>query len=629
MALLPFPPTEIERLAALHSYEVLDTASEAVFDELVAFTARLTGSPIALISLLDSERQWFKARFGLDIIETPREAAFCAHTILNSGQPLVIEDATIDPRFSKNIFVTGDMNIRAYLGVPLVNPEGYALGSLCVIDRESKSFSPETIAAVQVIGRAVSVNLELRRSLIRTRELALTDTLTGLPNRRAVIGKLNDTIALGIPISVITLDLDYFKEVNDGEGHAAGDVLLQAAAHRLQDEVRPGDMIGRLGGDEFVILLIGVADPAVASEIASRITSNLPVMVPFGSRLLRLSATLGVAGVPRDADDAEMVMRIADAAMVQAKRGQRGSVGYASPDAAARFVRSAAILRAFDNSSTANDGLKGATVHLQPIIALKPYGVCGPDVFTVEALARWSHPDVGEVQPDDLFSVIGPERVARLGRVIREQALAAFASLQGAECSTTRLALNLSASEVARADVALDVAEQVERAGLSLKSIDIEITEEILLARVSDRTLDQLAALRGRGVRLVLDDFGAGNCGLAQLLRLPLDGVKLDKQFIQRLGVDVRAEEIIRVLVFLGHSLGLQVVAEGVETEHQEAILRRLGCDAIQGFFYAQPMTLQALKAWLDQRTRDAVLNLMSFRSKETNRPGFPGGVYS
>lgn len=164
--------------------------------------------------------------------------------------------------------------------------------------------------------------------------------------------------------------------------------------------------------------------------------------------------------------------------------------------------------------------------------------------------------------------MIGQERVARLGRVLREQALAAFASLQGGGWSGTRLTLNLSACEVARADVALDVAKQVERAGSSLKAVEIEIIEEVLLARVSDRTLDQLATLRSRGVRLVLDNFGTGNSGLAQLLRLPLDGVKLDKQFIQRLDIDVRAEEIIRATVSLAHSLGLWVVAEGVEMKH-------------------------------------------------------------
>jgi EAL domain-containing protein (putative c-di-GMP-specific phosphodiesterase class I) len=152
---------------------------------------------------------------------------------------------------------------------------------------------------------------------------------------------------------------------------------------------------------------------------------------------------------------------------------------------------------------------------------------------------------------------------------------------------------------VCRADIALHIAEQVERAGLSLLDIDIEITEEVLLDRISDRTLDQLGALRGRGARLILDDFGTGNSGLAQLLRLPVDGVKLDKQFIQKLGVDPRADEIVQAMVSLCHGLGLQVVAEGIETEPQATMLRALDCDAVQGFLYANAMSSDELKVWL------------------------------
>lgn len=603
MSPAPLPSTEADRLAALHSYEVLDTASEEAFDGLVALAARLTDSPIALVSLIDADRQWFKARHGLDAMETPRDDAFCTHAILDPDHPLIVEDATADPRFQANPLVTGAPDIRAYLGMPLVNPEGHALGSLCVIDRVSRSYDPATVETMQTLARAVSVNLELRRTLLRTRKAALTDSLTGLPNRRAVMDVLTTVAATANPVAVIAVDLDHFKEVNDGEGHAAGDALLQAAADRLRKTVRPADLVGRMGGDEFVVLLAGVTDREVVARVAQRVSAALHHPVEHGDRLLRLGATLGVAIVPDDVADAEMALRVADEALVRAKQTGRGGIACATQEDATQLRRAAAIVRAFDTDVAASNSLQGAMVHLQPIIALGRVPEAARKIIALEALARWSHPAVGAIPPGDLFAMVGPVRAAQLGRVVREQALATFAALRKRGLADARVALNLSASEVCRADIALSIAEQVERAGLSLHCVEVEITEEVLLDRVSNRTLDQLAALRGRGARLVLDDFGTGNSGLAQLLRLPLDGVKLDKQFIQRLGVDTRAHEIVRATVSLAHGLGLQVVAEGIETEQQAAMLQALNCDAVQGFLYARPMPPDVLKGWLHERT--------------------------
>ncbi len=616
------PSAEADRLTALRSYEVLDTSSEDVFDNLVALAARLTASPIALVSLVDAERIWFKARHGLDVEEIRRGShVFCAHTILDPTRPLVVEDATADVRFQASPLVTGAPDIRAYLGVPLVGPEGHAFGSLCVIDRVPRQYDAETIDTIRTLARAVVVNLELRRALLRAREAALTDPLTGLPNRRATMAALADAAASG-PLVVIALDLDHFKEVNDGEGHAAGDALLQAAACRLREAVRPCDMVGRIGGDEFVVLLVGVTDRDVVAGIAQRVSDALHRPVEYETRLLRLGATLGIAAVPADAMEPEVVMRIADEALVRAKRDGRGRVGYASREDATQLLRTAAIVRAFDADAAASDLLQGATVYLQPIVALGRAPVAVPRIVAVEALARWSHPAVGTIPPGDLFAAIGPERAAHLGRVIRERALAAFVTFRGAGMADARVALNLSAGEVCRADIALHVAEQVERAGLSLRCVEVEITEEALLDRVSKRTLDQLAALRGRGARLVLDDFGTGTSGLAQLLRLPLDGVKLDKQFIQRLGVDARADEIVRASVSLAHGLGLQVVAEGIETEQQAAALRALGCDAAQGFLFARPMPPDVLKGWLQDRVLGNTPGVLVLRPRSASAAG-------
>jgi diguanylate cyclase len=248
-----------------------------------------------------------------------------------------------------------------------------------------------------------------------------------------------------------------------------------------------------------VVLLIGVADPVIVAKVAERISVVLHQPVEYGTRLLPVGATLGVAIAPDDVAEPEMILRVADEALVRAKKDCRGSVGRANRDDAAYLRRGAVIIRAFDEDASANEPMLGATVHFQPIVALGRAPACEPKVVAVEALARWSHPAVGEVSPADLFPIIGPERAARLGQAIREQALASFATLRNAGLGDARLALNLSAAEVSRMDIVLRVTEQLERAGLSLRYVELEITEEVLLDRVSNRTLDQLAALRGRG----------------------------------------------------------------------------------------------------------------------------------
>ncbi len=596
------PLTEPERLAALRSYQVLDTASEETFDDLVALAARLTHSPISVISLLDADRQWFKARHGFETVQTHRDFAFCSHAILSPGLPLIVADATKDLRFSDNPLVVGTPDIRAYLGVPLVNPEGHALGTLCVIDRVARPYDADTVRTVTTLARAVSVNLELRRTLLRVHSMAMTDPLTGLPNRRAVMIALSEALAVGRGASVISVDLDHFKEANDAEGHAAGDALLRAAAQRIEQALRPGDIVGRVGGDEFIAVLFDVVDRALATDIARRIGAVLHAPVVVGSKLLRLGATLGVAVAPADAAEPETVVRIADEAMVRAKRAGRGGVGGARPEDATRLARAAAMVRAFDADGAPGDAVQGAVVHLQPILTLGPAPELGGQVVAIEALTRWSHPELGAVKPVELVSMLGPQRAGRVWRTVRELAIAAFTALGDEGLKGVRLALNLSAGEVSQPDIALLVAEQVERAGLSLHAVEFEIKEDALLDRVSDRTLEQLSVLRGRGARLVLDDFGTGNAGLSQLLRLPLDGLKLDRRFVGRLGTDPRAAEIVRATVSMAHGLGLTVVAEGVETDRQAATLRALGVDRAQGFLFARPMPLEALRTWLRER---------------------------
>lgn len=316
------PPDEADRMVALRSYDVLGSACEDSFDTIAWLASRLTDCPIALISLVDTERQWFKARHGLDAQETSRDSSFCAHAILTPSEPLVVPDAAADPRFADNPLVLGPPFIRSYVGIPIVNPEGQALGTLCVIGLEPRVISPEIVTTLSGLGKSVMTTLELRRAMNRMRDLALTDPLTGLPNRPAFNQALDNAIALhrryGQPFGLMYLDLDRFKTINDTLGHDVGDIVLQAVADALRTTVREEDMVGRLGGDEFGLVLPGY-DQAEGTIMGDRLRAAInEKMYASGWDVTASMGGVSVRALPAERCDALLA---ADAAMYIAKAG--------------------------------------------------------------------------------------------------------------------------------------------------------------------------------------------------------------------------------------------------------------------------------------------------------------------
>lgn len=327
MPLQSIPATEAARLEALRSYEVLDTEAEQCFDRLVQLAARLTGSPTAMVSLVDADRQWFKSRFGTEARQTPRDISFCTHAILTPDQPFLVADATRDPRFAESPLVTGPMGVRAYAGIPLVNPEGHALGTLCVVSPEPRRLTAEMIDTLQVLADAVMSALELRRTLRATRMLALTDALTGLPNRPAFLFALAQAIARqrrdARPFTVLYLDLDGLKHVNDHDGHAAGDAVLSRAGAILRTSLRIEDTPARVGGDEFAAVLVG-GDGSEAQIVAERVRHRIEeTMREKGWPVTASIGSVTYVDPPRDENAA---LAVADLHMYAAKQSGRNRV---------------------------------------------------------------------------------------------------------------------------------------------------------------------------------------------------------------------------------------------------------------------------------------------------------------
>jgi len=327
MPAAPAPADEAERLAVLHSYAVLDWPADKLLDDLAGLAARLTGSPIALISLIDRDRQYFLSRTGLEATETPRDAAFCAHAILTPERTLVIPDALADARFADNPLVRGEPHIRFYAGAPLLSPERQPLGTLCVIDREVRQLDPGQLETLEILARAVCATLELQRAGRRLQTLALTDALTSLGNRRSFILELDRAIARHQrktrPFALLAFDLDGFKAVNDSQGHAAGDRLLAAAAAAASATLRRGEAIARLGGDEFAALL-ETPDQAGAAAAGERVRKA--IAAALASLGHRVTASVGAVLFQTPPTDAEAALAAADLQLYAAKRAGRNRV---------------------------------------------------------------------------------------------------------------------------------------------------------------------------------------------------------------------------------------------------------------------------------------------------------------
>lgn len=346
------PANEAERLQALRRYQVLDTPREADFDDLVAIATAICDVPMGSVTLIDAERQWFKAKLGMDDApETDRDTAFCAHAILTPDQVTVVEDATLDRRFHDNPVVTAEGGIRFYAGAPLLTPEGYPLGTLCVMDSRPRTLAPPQVKALQALSRQVTALLELRRiarelklqlddrawfeqtlhafneslkleNADLTRQLRM-DPLTGLANRRALADALEQALAGTAALCVALADIDHFKAINDTHGHAVGDEVLARVASSLRVANGEAGLLARYGGEEFALVL-----PGMDLDAARRHCEAVRQAVAEASPNLPVTISIGVAARQPGEDKAALLLR-ADDALYAAKRAGRNRVAHA------------------------------------------------------------------------------------------------------------------------------------------------------------------------------------------------------------------------------------------------------------------------------------------------------------
>ena len=466
---------------------------------------------------------------------------------------------------------------------------------------------PRLDDVAMVIVRDVS---ERRRLEACSRQSASYDSVTGLPDRQELIRELRRALSEakrhGKSIGVLYVGLDRFRRVNDTFGHSAGDALLKAVASRLVECLRPIDFIAttgeaedagpaariaRVSGDEFVLLLMDLDAPEDAGAVARRVRDALSAPFVFHGRQLVVTPSIGIAIYPRDGEDADTLLMHADTAMYQAK-DVRNTV---------RFYVSAMDARALDRLRM-EEALREAIterrlcLHYQPKHSLRDGVVTGAEV-----LLRWPHPERGWIEPSQfvpLAEEIG--LIVPLGEWVIDEACRQLAEWKRRGLATLRLAINISAVQVARSDVAGATLHAICKHGLRPQSLELEITETLLMQddKAAKAMLDRL---KDAGVSLAIDDFGTGYSSLSYLRQFPLDTLKIDRSFVQNILSAENDAAICEAIIAMGKKLKLTVVAEGVELEQQRTFLEAAGCDEAQGFLFSRPLPAEEFERYLDR----------------------------
>jgi diguanylate cyclase (GGDEF)-like protein len=573
---------------------------DAVMQLVLARSQALTGADGAMVSMVEGDELLTRAASGISAGLVGRRRPLretVARFAIEGGVPLLISDCERDPRINRELQqITGD---KSLICVPLFQGE-QVIGALNVLSSSDTRLTErdrQTMEMVSVIlSAAVSYAALVAQSELNEYQ-AVHDALTDLPNRTLFRQRIQAAVARGRAdggFAVVIMDLDRFKEINDSMGHHAGDALLVEVSRRVEGALRTSDMVARLGGDEFGLLLGAPTGAAGLETVLDLVREAIEAPIMFHDVPLAISASIGVAAFPEHGGDVETLLRHADVAMYAAKRSDLPFAVYDEADNRSDPSRLKLI-------AELRRGLRRRelVLHYQPMARLAN-GV----VDSVEALVRWNHPERGLVFPDAFIPLAQETGLIRpLTRYVLEEAVR-----QAREWQRAGLELSVSVNLSARNLLDVDFPDQVERllteAGLPPALLELEITETTMLSDGA-RTKSALDRLSALGIRISIDDFGTGYSSLAYLRRLPISEIKIDRSFVMNMDGCEDDAVIVRSTIDLGRNLGLSVVAEGVESEHVWAELRRLGCTSAQGYYLTRPVPANELRTWLAAREHD------------------------
>jgi diguanylate cyclase (GGDEF)-like protein/PAS domain S-box-containing protein len=462
----------------------------------------------------------------------------------------------------------------------------------------------------------ISDNSERKRAESSLRFVASHDPLTGLLNRAMFGERLQQALAQAQrherKVAVLFVDLDGFKLVNDNHGHDAGDVFLAEIAHRLRECMREGDTLGRLGGDEFVVLIEGYREDTHVVDVARKILDTVARPLALGEGSYTVTASVGIATCPEDGRHAPELLKSADLAMYRAKNEGRNTFRFHSAEMDTHLVERVGMKRALRVALERQE----ITVFYQPRVSLEADRMLG-----IEALVRWRHPTQGLLTPSQFLPIAEDNGTYELiGNWIFAAACRQLRDWQRCGVGDLRVALNISACELAQDDFLERLRASISKSGIEPACLELEITEATLM-RHAERAGRVLSGVKELGAHIVLDDFGTGYSSLSCLKRFPIDAVKIDRSLVAQLPDGADAAGIARAVISMAGSLGLEVTAEGVETRAQRDFLALHGCHAMQGHYFCAPAPPEGLAAILLQHIAGNVHPIRAMRARPQPRP--------
>ncbi|MBC8212630.1 MAG: EAL domain-containing protein [Gammaproteobacteria bacterium] len=427
----------------------------------------------------------------------------------------------------------------------------------------------------------------IKQSEAELEHLAHHDPLTNLPNRLLLMTRLRYSLRTAsrhrLMCAVLYIDLDRFKLINDSLGHEIGDVVLQTVARRFENQVREADMVARLGGDEFVVLLEGITDPVDASLIAQKIIQSLEQPVMVNDHRFSISCSIGIAIYPKDGNTVEDLLRDADSAMYQAKKMGMNNIVFYTEDMTRKAYRRIKLYSEL-RQALVNQEFR---LHYQPQINMKSASLIG-----VEALIRWKHPEKGLMGPKHFIQEAEDTGlIIPIGIWVLQQACRDMKSWLDKGLKFGRVSVNVAGPQLQRGDLLTVVNMALAKAELKPQYLELELTETYAMELIESH-LQTLNDLNTMGVSIAIDDFGTGTSSLSKLKNLHIDKLKIDRSFVTDIPMDKNDEAITRAIIGMSHTLGLSVIAEGVETKSQEQFLIRENCLFAQGFLYSKPLNI-------------------------------------
>jgi len=574
------PSDEPQRLAELRAFGILDTEADDDYDRLVQLATVLCGTPMGALTLVDSERQWYKSRVGVPVAQVAREKSFCAHAILEPDRVLEIPDVAKLGWADRQPWGAQGPTLGFYAGVPLRTRDGSAIGTLCVMDQVPRRLTESQRDGLVKLAKSVASLLNLRRQLRIATE---TDRLTGLPNWFHFEHEFDHSKpACGM---VCFVRLKTINQINSAHGFRVADGLIRQTADRLRVYGDRGAFIGRIKRGLFILFFPDATHAEFAQKIAPDLAASLGRPYDVNGLSLVCPVNLGFAAYPEDGRTLDEVVNAADTALqVAIEREQSMAFFDRSVDnvQSMHFRLEPQLRRALDRDEFVN--------YYQPKVELATGRIVG-----VEALVRWMDPARGLVPPGEFVPAL--ETTGLIGEVaqkIMDRAIADWRSWHAAGLPAPRIAVNVAAAQLRNEDFVPELRRALEALHGDPSAISVEITESILISNM-ERAIEVLTQVRALGVPVAIDDFGTGYSSLAYIVTLPIDELKIDRAFVKKITADPAYEGIVRTCVSLARGLNLKVVAEGVETEAQAKKLRALECDQAQGFFYSPPVPAEQL----------------------------------